>query len=206
VIVIVDYQMGNPGSVRNLCDRIGVPAIVSGDPHAIANADRLILPGVGHYSRCIDKLDSLELRSVLAGAAERDRKPILGVCMGMQVMAEGSDEGPGEGLRWIRGRTRQLRVRPGAKVPHIGWAYVEAVRPHPLVADLPPDPRFYFVHSFVVDCADTGDILLKSHYAGDTFVSAFVRDNIAGVQFHVEKSHVFGMRMIANFAAWTGTA
>lgn len=203
-IVIVDYRMGNAGSVRNMCTRLGIDALVSGEPATIAAADKLILPGVGHYSRCIEGLDALGLRGLLTRAVLEARTPILGVCMGMQVMTEGSEEGPGEGLGWIAGRTRRIDVDADGKVPHIGWAYVNAAKPHPLIANLPPDPRFYFVHSFAVDCADAGDVLLRSHYAGHGFVSAFVRDNIAGVQFHVEKSHVFGMRMLANFAAWDG--
>jgi len=203
--------MGNPGSVRSMCNRLGIPSMLSRDPALIADARKLILPGVGHFSRCIEQVDALGLRALLARKVLEERTPILGICMGMQVMTQGSDEGPGEGLGWIPGFTRRISVDAGPsgrmpKVPHIGWAYVEPARRHPLVEDLPDDPRYYFVHSYAVECADPADVLLRSHYGGHAFVSAFARGNIAGVQFHVEKSHVFGMRMLANFAAWDGSA
>ena len=209
MIVILDYRMGNAGSVRNMCVRLGIPAIVSGDLDVIAAAGKLILPGVGHFSRCIEQLDALGLRALLTRVVMEQRTPILGVCMGMQVMMQGSEEGPGDGLGWIQGWTRRLRVDADErgrqpKVPHIGWGYVQPSKPHPLIADLPADPRFYFVHSYAVECADEHDVLLRSHYAGHGFVSAFARENIVGVQFHLEKSHLFGMRMLANFAAWDG--
>ena len=209
MIVILDYRMGNAGSVRNMCNRLGIAATVSRDPDVIASADKLILPGVGHFSRCIEGIDALGLRALLTRHVIDEGKPILGVCMGMQVMMQGSEEGPGEGLGWIQGWTRKIQVDADArgrmpKVPHMGWGYVQPAKPHPLTANLPADPRFYFVHSYAVDCTDDQDVLLRSHYAGHAFVSAFARGNIAGVQFHVEKSHIFGMRMLASFAAWDG--
>jgi glutamine amidotransferase len=209
VIAILDYGMGNAASVRNMCARLGLDAVITRDPGLVADAARLILPGVGHFSRCVESIDVLGLRPLLERVVMEDRKPILGVCMGMQVMTEGSDEGPGRGLGWIPARTRRLGISIGAdgrqpKIPHVGWSYVEPVKAHPVVSGLPPDPRFYFVHSYAVDCVDDDDVLLRTWYAGHRFVSAFARDNIVGVQFHLEKSHLFGMRMLERFAAWDG--
>lgn len=211
MIVILDCRMGNPGSVRSMCNRLGIPSMLSRDPAVIADARKLILPGVGHFSRCVEQIDALGLRGLLARKVIEERTPILGICMGMQVMTQGSEEGPGEGLGWIPGFTRRIRVdaEPSGrtpKVPHIGWAYVDRAKAHPLVEGLPEDPRYYFVHTYAVECADAADVLLRSHYGGHAFVSAFARGNVAGVQFHVEKSHLYGMRMLSSFAAWEGGA
>jgi glutamine amidotransferase len=209
MIVILDYRMGNSASVRNMCSRLGIDAVVSRDPDAVANASHLILPGVGHFSRCVEAINALNLRPLLDQAVLTQGKPILGVCMGMQVMTSGSDEGAGSGLGWIEARTKRLNVTPTpggrqAKVPHMGWGYVEPVKPHPVLGELPAESRFYFVHSYAVECANASDVLLRSHFAGHDFTSAFAVRNIVGVQFHVEKSHSFGMRLLERFATWDG--
>jgi imidazole glycerol-phosphate synthase subunit HisH len=211
MIVILDYRMGNSASVRNMCARLGIDATISRDPDEVANASHLILPGVGHFSRCIEAINALNLRPLLDHAVLNLAKPILGVCMGMQVMTLGSEEGAGEGLGWIQAQTRRLNVTPTpgsrpAKVPHMGWGYVEPMKPHPVLGELPSDSRFYFVHSYAVECANAGDVLLRSHFAGNDFTSGFAIRNIVGVQFHVEKSHLFGMRLLERFAAWDGRA
>jgi imidazole glycerol-phosphate synthase subunit HisH len=211
MIVILDYRMGNAVSVRNMCSRLGIPAVISRDPDVVTSASHLILPGVGHFSRCIEAIDALNLRALLDHAVLTLGKPILGVCMGMQVMTLGSEEGTGAGLGWLEAHTKRLNVRPApggrqAKVPHMGWGYVEPMKPHPVLGDLPADSRFYFVHSYAVECARAGDVLLRSHFAGHDFTSAFASRNIVGVQFHVEKSHLFGMRLLERFAAWDGRA
>src|SRR6478752_5970803 len=138
MIAILDYGMGNAASVLNMCARLGIDAVISREPSVVADASRLILPGVGHFSRCIESIDALGLRPLLERAVLEERKPILGVCMGMQVMTEGSDEGPGRGLGWLAARTRKLVPPPGAdgrqpKIPHMGWAYVDAARAHPVL-------------------------------------------------------------------------
>jgi glutamine amidotransferase len=207
VIAILDYGMGNAASVLNMCARLGIDAVISREPRVVAGASRLILPGVGHFSRCIESIDALGLRPLLERAVLEERKPILGVCMGMQVMTGGSDEGPGRGLGWLAARTRRLALPPSAdgrqpKIPHMGWGYVDAAKSHPVLTGLPVDPRFYFVHSYVVECDADDDVLLRTSYAGRRFTSAFAKDNIVGVQFHLEKSHVFGMRMLEGFAKW----
>jgi imidazole glycerol-phosphate synthase subunit HisH len=208
MIAILDYGMGNAVSVRNMCARLGLDAVISREPGVVAAATKVILPGVGHFSRCIENIDALGLRPLLDQCAMVERKPILGICMGMQVMKEGSEEGPGRGLGWISARTRRLAVPTGpngsqAKIPHMGWSYVDRARAHPILKELPADARFYFVHSYAVDCSDE-DVLLRTSYAGQPFISAIAKNNIVGVQFHLEKSHVFGMRMLESFAAWDG--
>ncbi len=211
MIVILDYRMGNAGSVRNMCSRLGIDAVISREPDVVTNASHLILPGVGHFSRCIEAINALNLRPLLDHAVLTLEKPILGVCMGMQVMTLGSEEGTGAGLGWVDAHTKRLNVTPTpggrqAKVPHMGWGYVEPMRPHPVLGELPAESRFYFVHSYAVECANTGDVLLRSHFAGHDFASAFATRNIVGVQFHVEKSHLFGMRLLDRFASWNGRA
>jgi glutamine amidotransferase len=208
VIAIIDYGMGNAISVRNMCARLGLDAVISREPNVVTAAAQLILPGVGHFSRCIESIDALGLRALLEHCVMVERKPILGICMGMQVMTEGSEEGPGRGLGWIPARTRRLAVSTGpdgsqARIPHMGWSYVDPVKDHPVLTGLPADPRFYFVHSYAVDCAEE-DVLLRTSYAGHRFISAMAKNNIVGVQFHLEKSHLFGMRMLESFAAWNG--
>jgi imidazole glycerol-phosphate synthase subunit HisH len=210
MIAIIDYGMGNAVSVRNMCVRLGLDAVITREPTVIAAAAQLILPGVGHFSRCIESIDALGLRPLLDQCVMLERKPILGVCMGMQVMTGGSEEGPGHGLGWISAGTRRLAVSSDpsgcqAKIPHMGWNYVEPVKAHPVLKGLPADPRFYFVHSYAVDAADE-DVLMRTSYACHLFISAIAKNNIVGVQFHLEKSHVFGMRLLESFAAWDGVA
>ena len=210
MILILDYGMGNPGSVKNMCARLGIAASIGRAPDEIMRAEKMILPGVGHYSKCVRNIDAMGLRPLLAEKVLKQRSPILGICMGMQVMTEGSEEGEGIGLGWIKGRTRRFRFAADTpdrtpKIPNMGWSYVTPEKAHPLLADLPPEPRFYFIHSYWVECAEPADALLRGRYGGQTFAAAFAKQNIAGVQFHIEKSHVFGMRMLANFANWSYT-
>ena len=207
VIVILDCGMGNPGSVHSMCARLGIDAVVSSEREELMRATKIILPGVGHFSRFVENLDASGLRVPLTEKVRNQRTPILGICMGMQVMTERSEEGAGGGLGWVRATTRRFSVVPDErgrmpKVPNMGWSYVTIERPHPLLENLPAEPRFYFVHSYWVDYDDAGAVLMRSRYGGQTFCAAFALDNIVGVQFHVEKSHVFGMRMLRNFADW----
>jgi glutamine amidotransferase len=159
----------------------------------------------------VQNLDALGLRAVLDEKVMGCGAPILGICMGMQVMTERSEEGEGAGLGWIRGATRRFRFAANGnerapKIPNMGWHYVAPAREHPLLEALPADPRFYFVHSYWVECADPGDVLLRSRHGGQVFAAALARGNVAGVQFHVEKSHLFGMKMLASFARWSPRA
>lgn len=200
MITIVDYGMGNLGSLRNMFKRIGVACEVTGAPEVVARAGKLLLPGVGAFDAAMRRIAELGLRNVLDAKALEERVPILGVCLGMQLITRGSEEGSLPGLGWIPAEARRFPRAPGLKVPHMGWNVALPSTPGPLTANLPESPRFYFVHSYYVIVDDPAHAtMLTTH--GVTFTSALRRDNISGVQFHPEKSHRFGMRLLQNFAA-----
>jgi glutamine amidotransferase len=200
MITIVDYDAGNVGSVINICKKAGGNAEVSRDPSDIAKAQKLVLPGVGHFGRAMERLQKTGLVDALNEAVLDRRVPMLGICLGMQLLMQSSEESDSEGFGWIPGKV--VRFKPEAesrlRVPHMGWNDADVVRDDPLLTNLPPDPRFYFVHSFYVVCDRDEDVLMKTNY-GTRFVSASRRDNIWGTQFHPEKSHKFGLAVIRNF-------
>jgi glutamine amidotransferase len=202
MIVVVDYGMANVGSVLNMLRKAGAPAVATADRDAIAAAERMILPGVGAFDSAMRRLNELGLVEVLNEVAVRRRVPTLGICLGMQLMLEGSDEGQLPGLGWIRGRARRFTAADmgrDLRVPHMGWNELSLQKPSRLFAGAEGPQRFYFVHSFRAVCEDPGDVLAKTTYGCD-FVSAMERDNVAGVQFHPEKSHRFGLRLLRAFA------
>ena len=201
MIVIVDYGMGNVGSMANMLRKIGATATVSSDAQAIARAEKLVIPGVGAFDAGMRQLADRGLVPLLEERVAAGT-PTLGVCLGMQLLARGSEEGQLPGLGWIDAHARRFRPDPGAaqlKVPHMGWNAVRALREHPLFAEMPEEMRFYFVHSYHVVCEHPGSALAHAEYGRD-FVAAVARDNVMGVQFHPEKSHHFGMRLLRNFA------
>lgn len=200
MITIVDYNVGNLGSILNMLKKIGQEARISSDPAQIEAAGKLVLPGVGAFDAGMDNLERSGLLPLLNRRVLEDRVPTLGICLGMQLMTRSSEEGRRAGLGWIDAQVLRFRpADPALKVPHMGWNRVIAARPSPLTAALPEEPRFYFVHSYYVSCADRGDVLLTTPF-GEPFVSAFQRGNVWGVQFHPEKSHKFGMALLRNFA------
>jgi len=200
VIAIVDYDMGNVASVANMLKRIGgPPSVLTRDPEVLRRAERIILPGVGAFDKGMRNLSAFGLRAPLDEAALERRVPILGICLGMQLLTKSSEEGAEPGLGWIDATTRRFRfpADTGLKVPHMGWNYVVAKRPNPLIngADR---KRFYFVHGYYVECTRPEDVLGTACYGAD-FVCAIGRENIYGVQFHPEKSHKFGMALLEGF-------
>lgn len=200
MIVIVDYQMGNPGSIRNMLKKFGVPSLISSELADIESATKLVLPGVGSFDRAIQNLHDRGMFEVLNRKVRAGRTPILGICLGMQLMTRRSEEGILDGFGWIDAETVRFRdLAPGMKVPHMGWNRIAPARRHPILEGLGENPRFYFVHSYFVRCASRGDCLATTAY-GPEFDSAIVRDHVIGVQFHPEKSHKFGMRLLKNFA------
>lgn len=199
MITIVDYGMGNLGAVLNMFKRIGVPARISGDPVCVGSAEKILLPGVGAFDAAMRCINASGLREALERQALVNRVPVLGICLGMQLLTRGSEEGQEPGLGWIAADTRRFPARPSLKVPHMGWNLVHRTQGHALTAGLPPESRFYFVHSYFVQADDPANTLLRANYGLD-FDAAIVRDNIVGAQFHPEKSHRFGMTLLANFA------
>jgi glutamine amidotransferase len=202
MIAIVDYGVGNLGAIANMLKRVGASGVIASDPAVIAKADKLILPGVGAFDAAMQRIHERHLEPVLADKALRDRVPVLGICLGMQLLTESSEEGHLPGLGWIPGKTLAFRGRiDGAvKVPHMGWNLVAPETPSALTEGLHTvaEPRFYFVHSYFVHCEDRRNSILRTTY-GVPFDAAIQQDNIYGVQFHPEKSHRFGMKLLENF-------
>jgi glutamine amidotransferase len=206
VIGVVDYGVCNLGSILNMCRRLGIPAAPAASAADIDGAERLILPGVGAFDSGARNLEERGLVDALTRAAVERRVPVLGICLGMQLMARESSEGKRPGLGWIAARVRHFTELAGGKVeglklPHIGWNFIERARPHPVLEGLDEPPRFYFVHSYCVDCADA-ERLAVSRHGPIAFTAMLARGNLVGAQFHPEKSHRFGMRLIRNFAEW----
>ncbi len=200
MIAIVDYGMGNLGSIRNMLKKIGADSIVTADHDLVRAADKIILPGVGSFDAGMDNLHRTGLQPVLRERVIDSGVPILGICLGMQLLTNRSDEGTLPGLGWVDAET--VRFSPpaetGLKVPHMGWNVVRGVKESPLLTGAEKEERFYFVHSYYVRCNNPQDALLVAEY-GHPFTAAFACRNIIGVQFHPEKSHKFGMRLLRNF-------
>lgn len=206
-IVIIDYGLGNLGSIQNMFKKIGFTAIITADPHVIAQAGKLILPGVGAFDAGMRNLEQSGLLPVLNKRVLQDRTPVLGLCLGMQLLTGCSEEGVLPGLGWIEAQTVRFRFEnenARLRIPHMGWNTLQLCRPHPLFAGLEQDNRFYFVHSYHVVVRQASAALGMATY-GFPFVAAVADGNIAGVQFHPEKSHRFGMRLFKNFAEWEYT-
>ena len=206
MIVVVDYGMGNLGSIMNMLKKVEAKALLSSDIAEIEKADKLILPGVGSFDAGMNNLSTLGLIPILNKKVIEDRTPMLGICLGMQLLTKRSEEGNLPGLGWIDADTVRFKFDDVQgmknKIPHMGWNTVELVKASKLFNDMYPEPRFYFVHSYHVRCNKEEDILTKTFY-GYYFISSIVAGNIAGVQFHPEKSHKFGMKLLGNFASFT---
>jgi glutamine amidotransferase len=199
MILIVDYGVGNIASLVNMFDHVGVVAEATSDPDRIARADRLVLPGVGAFDKAMRELDERRLIEPIRAAALDRRAPTIGVCLGMQLLARGSEEGRLPGLGLIAADVIRIPADAGVKVPHVGWAELDLSGTSPLFRGAAPNERFYFVHSYHVACDDPRDVAARIDYGGRLCV-AVSKGNIHGVQFHPEKSHRFGMRLLRAFA------
>lgn len=200
MIVIVDYGMGNLASIKNMLKRVGVRAEISASPEVIDKSEKLILPGVGAFDNAMNNIRSFGLMDVLTNKALKEKIPVLGICLGMQVLMSSSEEGQEQGLGWIEGKALRFNFGasdPQLKVPHMGWNKVYPKETNSLFKNI-VDPRFYFVHSFYVKCQNQQDSLAKTSYGFD-FDSSVHKENIYGTQFHPEKSHKFGMQLLKNF-------
>lgn len=202
MISVLNYGMGNVGSIVNMLKKVGVDSCVITTPEEVAAAQALVIPGVGHIDNAIDRLASLNLRTALDEAAMTRQIPVLGICLGMQLMTRRSDEGRHEGFGWIQAEAHRIvGEAQGLRVPHMGWNVAQIRKPSVCFDDDGiAEHRFYFVHSYAVHCDHAEDVLTTTHYAGE-FVSGFQRNNLVGVQFHPEKSHKFGMSFFQRFAA-----
>jgi imidazole glycerol-phosphate synthase subunit HisH len=200
MITIVNYGMGNIGSMLNMFKRIGVKACIDSDPDSLRNAEKLVLPGVGAFDAAMKSIDGTPgLREVLDNKVLVEQTPILGVCLGMQLLTRSSEEGVKPGLGWISGETKHFPKFESLKVPHMGWNIAHPNTPSRLTKDVGMEPRYYFVHSYYVTVDDPTHSLMRTHYGVD-FDSSIGRDNIFGVQFHPEKSHRFGMTILKKFS------
>jgi glutamine amidotransferase len=197
-VAVIDYGMGNIGSICKMLRVVGADPVVTSDPGQLASADKLVLPGVGHFDRAMQNLSAARLVDELAELVVTRQTPILGVCLGMQLLCGSSEEGGLPGLGYVDAQVRRFTPEDGRKVPHMGWSQLEVARPSPLLEGLDDESRFYFVHSYFVDCANDADVIARSSY-GHSFVAAFERGNVQGVQFHPEKSHRFGKQVFRNF-------
>jgi glutamine amidotransferase len=204
VIFVVDYGLGNIGALLNMFEYLGIDAEASADPSVFASAERIVLPGVGAFDNAMSRLRSRGFVGPLTDAVIGRRVPILGVCLGMQLLTRGSEEGNQPGLGWVDADVRRIRVPDGSplKVPHIGWADVRPTRRTNLFENSTEAERFYFDHSYYVACDDDRDVAAVIGY-GTELCCALSVDNMSGVQFHPEKSHRFGMRLLKAFASPT---
>lgn len=200
-LVIVDYESGNLGSVANMFKRIGAQVEFASKPEDLDTADKIVLPGVGHFAHAVDSLTKTGLFEALNKKVLKENTPILGICLGAQLMLDRSEEGDRDGFGWVKGRCKRFRfdTTKKLKVPHMGWNQVQALKPSLLTEKLPDSARFYFVHSYHFDLSDPNDRLFQTEY-GYTFTSAFQKNHIIGLQFHPEKSHRFGMSVLKNFS------
>ena len=200
MIVIIDYGIGNLGAIENMFRRIGARCVVSADSGLIADATRIVLPGNGSFDPCIRGLSGTGLVPLLERRVHLDQVPLLGVCVGAQLLGRGSEEGREPGLGWLDLETKRFPDSTEFRVPHMGWSDVKAVGPaHPLISELPIDPRFYFSHSYYMQAERQSEVILSCCH-GLEFAAAVARGNIVGVQFHPEKSHRFGRAMLMAFA------
>ena len=201
MIAVIDYGMGNIGSIINMFHKIGADAIATNNILELKNAEKLVLPGVGAFDNGMEKLEELGLIEPIREMALQEEKPILGICLGMQLFGLSSEEGKRSGLGLIDFDVRKFRLKEEKelKVPHMGWDIVKFVRTDSkLLRDIHGQQRYYFVHSYHAFCKKKENILMTCDY-GYEFAAAVCRNNIYGVQFHPEKSHMFGMALLENF-------
>lgn len=199
-IIVIDYGVGNIGSILNMLKRIGADVIASNSKNEIEKADKLILPGVGSFDYGMEMLEKSGLKELVINHALIEKKPILGICLGMQMLGKKSEEGTKDGLNLIPFETKKFKFDDNKlKIPHMGWDISKiSIERDPIFKDIIEEQRYYFVHSYHAVCDEEKYELMNCEY-GYKFSSAVKKDNIYGVQFHPEKSHKFGMKLLENF-------
>ena len=200
MITIVNYGMGNLGSIQNMLKYIGVPCIIASDVEKIKCAEKLLLPGVGAFDVAMKLLNENNLIEVLNEKVLLKKTPILGICLGMQLLTNYSEEGNADGLGWINAITKKFdNLADGLKVPHMGWNNITPINDSELIRNLNSKSKFYFVHSYYVKCKNSDNVICQTNH-GVLFDSLICKDNIYGAQFHPERSHKFGMKLLENFS------
>lgn len=198
MITVIDYKMSNLGSILNMLKKAGSKEhLIASSPQQILDATKIIMPGIGSFDAAASKLQEMKLLEPLRHKAMVEKIPFLGICLGMQLMLEESEEGQQSGLGFIKGRVKKFHFESAEKlrIPHMGWNTAIPQKKSKLIEDT---QRYYFVHSYYVECDSSADILTLTHH-GQNFVSAFEHENLMGVQFHPEKSHNYGMKLFKNF-------
>ena len=198
MVTIIDYKVGNLGSIQNMLKKIGTSSLITSDPEEIKQATKLILPGVGAFDSGIKSLKEHNLWNVLHDKVLLERTPVLGICLGMQLLCNKSEEGKEKGLGWIDAEVIKFKPEDRSfKTPHMGWNHTKYSAESNLFKDMYADPKFYFVHSFYVKANDESSIARTTYDI--QFDAAVEKGNILGTQFHPEKSHKFGMKLLENF-------
>lgn len=205
MIAVINYGLGNLTSIQNMFRRLSIDAVITDDKQKIRDASKILLPGVGHFKKGMANLHESGIADLLREEVIVKGKPILGICLGAQLMTRHSEEGDVDGLGWVDAVTVKFNeeVLNNLPIPHMGWADIRTNAGYDLWNNLPPDPRFYFVHSYHFRFDDPAQVTATADY-GYEFACAFHKDNIYGTQFHPEKSHKFGMKMLENFNKITG--
>lgn len=202
MITIIDYGVGNINAFVNVYKRVNVPTKIAKTATDLEDAQKIILPGVGHFDHAMSELIKSGMREKLDELVMVKKVPVIGICVGMQMMGNSSDEGKLEGLKWIDASIKKFdetKIQQVTRLPHMGWNDVHPVISNPLFEGLEKDALFYFLHSYYFECNNTADILATSEYGGE-FTCAAHHENVYGIQFHPEKSHHYGETLLQNFA------
>jgi glutamine amidotransferase len=202
MIAVLDYGIGNLASVCNMVRKAGGHPLIARTPADVLQAEKLLLPGVGHFDHGMAMLNASGVRDALDEYALGLRRPVLGICLGAQILGRRSEEGKSDGLGWLDMECERFPTTPGLRVPHMGWNAIVARKPSPLLAGQADSARFYFVHSYKMRCAEPELELATADYGGP-FTCAVQQGNIAGTQFHPEKSLRHGLALMRAFVAWT---
>lgn len=202
MITLIDYGVGNIFAFQNVFKRLSIPTKIATTAYDLVNAEKLILPGVGAFDFAMEQLNASGMREILDELVLKKKIPVIGICVGMQMMGNSSEEGTAEGLKWIDADVKKFDeslIQQRTKLPHMGWNDVSPLNGHPLFDGLEHDSIFYFLHSFYFNCKNKENIIAVSDY-GISFASAVNSNNVYGIQFHPEKSHQNGEKLLNNFA------